>query len=220
MNTKSKFAVKDLAYCAVFVVLITIGAFLKIPIPYVPISLQITFTTMAGLMLGAKLGFLSVLVYMLLGLCGVPIFTGGGGFAYVMQPSFGYIIGFVFGALVSGYIVEKRKSNSYWTHFIAAFVGLLVVYLIAVPYLILIMKFYVGTTKSIGSLIVSYFVMLFPKDVAVMALACLLTTRLTPIINRSRGKSIINKSENSQPDIEIVDGQENTNSQNIVDENK
>ena len=54
---------KDLVMCSLFVALIAVGAFIKIPVPVVPFTLQLLFTMMAGLLLGGKLGALSVCVY-------------------------------------------------------------------------------------------------------------------------------------------------------------
>ena len=85
---------RSLVYCALFTALIAVGAFIKIPIPVVPFTLQYLFTMLAGILLGSRLGSLSVLAYMILGLIGLPIFSEGGGIGYVFKPSFGYIIGF------------------------------------------------------------------------------------------------------------------------------
>ena len=70
---------KSIVYCGLFTTLIAIGAFIKIPIPVVPFTLQYLFTMMAGLLLGSKLGAMSVALYMLLGLVGLPVFAEGGG---------------------------------------------------------------------------------------------------------------------------------------------
>ena len=85
---------RSMVYCALFTALIAVGAFIRIPVPVVPFTLQYLFTMLAGLLLGAKRGAGSVTVYMLLGLAGLPIFTEGGGISYLFKPSFGYIIGF------------------------------------------------------------------------------------------------------------------------------
>ena len=100
MNTKTK----SMVYCGLFTALIAVGAFIKVPVPVVPFTLQYLFTMLAGLLLGAKRGAIAVLAYMLLGLAGLPIFTEGGGLWYVLKPSFGYIIGFVLGTYVTGRI--------------------------------------------------------------------------------------------------------------------
>ena len=70
---------KNLMYCSLFTALIAVGAFIKIPIPVVPFTLQFLFTTLAGLLVGSKMGAVSVIAYMVLGLVGLPIFSEGGG---------------------------------------------------------------------------------------------------------------------------------------------
>ena len=72
---KKLLSTKNMILSALFVALIAIGAFIKIPVPVCPFTLQLLFTTLAGLLLGARLGFISVCVYIVIGLIGVPIFT-------------------------------------------------------------------------------------------------------------------------------------------------
>ena len=71
----NKIKIKEMTMCAMFTVLITAGAFIKIPIPVVPFTLQFLFTLMAGLLLGGRLGAISVALYALLGLAGLPVFA-------------------------------------------------------------------------------------------------------------------------------------------------
>ena len=80
---------RTMTFCAIFTALIAVGAFIKIPVPVVPFTLQLLFTTLARMILGAGAGAVSVLVYLLIGLAGIPVFTGGGGIGYVLQPTFG-----------------------------------------------------------------------------------------------------------------------------------
>ena len=108
---KKKFTTRDLILCALFTALSAIGAFIRIPVPLVPFTLQITFTTLAGLLLGSKKGAISVAVYVLMGLIGIPVFTQGGGFSYVLKPSFGFLVAFIIGAFVTGLIIEKETKS-------------------------------------------------------------------------------------------------------------
>jgi biotin transport system substrate-specific component len=68
---------RSLILCGFFSALIAIGAFIKIPVPVVPFTLQFLFTNLAGLLLGPKLGALSVAIYIGVGLLGVPVFAEG-----------------------------------------------------------------------------------------------------------------------------------------------
>ena len=84
MKTSNREKTYKIALVAMFAALSAIGAFIRVPMPMVPFTLQLFFTTMAGLLLGGELGALSVGVYVLIGLLGLPVFTGGGGFSYVL----------------------------------------------------------------------------------------------------------------------------------------
>ena len=116
---------RDLIYCALFAALTAIGAFLHFQLFQATITLQFYFTAMAGLLLGAKLGALSQLLYVVLGLVGVPIFAAGGGFGYIFNPTFGFLLGLIPTAWVIGKIAEKDRSVP--RLLLACFAGLAVV---------------------------------------------------------------------------------------------
>ena len=86
---------RDLIYCALFAALTAIGAFIHFQFMHATITLQCFFTAMAGLLLGARLGALSQALYVGLGLVGLPIFAAGGGFSYVFNPTFGFLLGLI-----------------------------------------------------------------------------------------------------------------------------
>lgn len=145
------YKVKDMVLCALFAALISISAYLSIPMPTsVPISLQPFFAMLAGAILGSKRGAISMTLYMFIGLIGLPVFSGGtGGFGMLVSPTFGYIIGFIACAYVTGLIVEQsRKRNFTMGLIIAPFIGVLVDYLIGVPYLFVIFNTVMGNAIS------------------------------------------------------------------------
>ena len=86
---------RNMVLAALFAALTAIGAFLQIPTGTVPITLQFLFTALAGLLLGWKWGAISQLLYVGIGLLGLPVFTQGGGIGYVLQPSFGFLLGLI-----------------------------------------------------------------------------------------------------------------------------
>jgi len=87
---------KKMILASFFTVLTAIGAFIRIPLPFVPIVLQGLFVILSGMVLGSKWGAISQLAYVTVGIAGLPVFTGGGGIGYVLHPTFGYLIGFIF----------------------------------------------------------------------------------------------------------------------------
>lgn len=175
---------KKLVFAALFTALIAAGAFIKIPIPVCPFTLQFFFTTLAGIILGPKLGALSVLVYVVLGLVGVPIFASGGGFGYVFQPTFGYLIGFILGTFVTGLISRKNSKPSMARMFAANFSGLLVVYLCGMAYYYVIVNFYTKEGIGFWALFLYCFLLAVPGDIVLCILASLVSKRLLPAVKK------------------------------------
>lgn len=134
---------RTMVLCAMFVVLIAAGAWIKIPVPVVPFTLQYLFTMLAGILLGGRRGALAVCAYLALGLAGLPIFAQGGGLSYLLQPSFGYLIGFAAGAFVTG--TMARSGPVTFRRLLAAnLVGAWVVYLFG-------MLYYYGICQALGT---------------------------------------------------------------------
>lgn len=173
----------NLILCSLFTAPIAVGAFIKIPVPVVPFTLQFLFTTLAGLLLGSKKGAISVVAYMILGLAGLPIFSEGGGFWYVIKPSFGYIIGFCIGTYVTGLIAERMKEKTVPRYMLANFVGLLIVYAVGMIYYYIICNYVIDTPIALGPLFLYCFVLAVPGDICLCILAAALVKRVKPILN-------------------------------------
>lgn len=177
---------KNMILCAMFVALIAAGAFIKIPIPVVPFTLQYLFTMLAGLLLGGKLGCLSVCVYIVLGLAGLPVFAQGGGIGYIFQPSFGYIIGFAVGAYVTG-VIANAENRPGWKRLLAAnFAGLGIVYLFGMVYYYLMSNLYLGNPIGLWPLFLYCFLLAVPGDIFLCILGAILGKRLIPLIKEGR----------------------------------
>ncbi|QDA31577.1 biotin transporter BioY [Thermococcus indicus] len=104
---------RNVAFAALFAALTAVGAQISIPIGPVPITLQVLFVLLGGLVLGARLGFLSQLVYVAMGTVGIPVFAGlQGGFAILYGPTGGYIAAFPIAAFIAGYLTEKTEKKA------------------------------------------------------------------------------------------------------------
>ncbi len=128
MNPVAKSRTYHMILCALFAALIAVGAFIRIPVPVVPFTMQTFFVSLSGMLLGKKYGATSVLLYLAIGLIGLPVFTQGGGIGYVLKPSFGYLIGFVLGAYLTGLIARRLRQPTFGRLLAAAFAGLGVIY--------------------------------------------------------------------------------------------
>ena len=173
---------KSIIYCGLFTALIAVGAFIKIPVPVVPFTLQYLFTMLAGLLLGSRLGSLSVFAYMVLGLAGLPIFTEGGGLWYVFKPSFGYIIGFVVGTFVTGWLAEHMKRKTVLHYLAANLTGLIIVYAFGMIYYYVICNYVINTPIGVWPLFLYCFLLAVPGDIALSILGAVIAKRVRPVI--------------------------------------
>lgn len=177
---------KNMILCAMFVALIAVGAFIKIPVPVVPFTLQYLFTMLAGLLLGWKRGCIAVCVYILLGLLGLPVFAQGGGIGYIFQPSFGYIIGFVFGTFATGRIAGGKKAPGYKRLLAANFAGLGIVYLFGMLYYYLISMFYLNSPIGLWPLFLYCFLLVVPGDILLCIVGAFIGKRMIPLVRDGR----------------------------------
>lgn len=155
---------RSMVLAAVFSALIAVGAFIRIPLPFLSFSLQTLFVALADIVLGRKWAVVSILVYIAVGLAGFPIFSTGGGIGYIVQPSFGFLIGFILWVWVAGTIVERLQQRTVGRIFAAQVIGVLCMYAVALPYYYLIMNFYQGDPMTAGALFTYCFLATFPGD--------------------------------------------------------
>ena len=99
--------IQDAILVFAFTFLTATCAKIKIEIGPVPITGQTFVVLLSGILLGSMRGALSQVSYLLLGLTGLPLFARGGGLQYLLSPTLGYIIGFVFAAFSVGKLAEK-----------------------------------------------------------------------------------------------------------------
>ena len=132
-------SVRDLVYTAMFGAATAAGAYLIIPLPPVPVTLQTFFMAMAGALLGKRRGAMSQVIYILLGIMGLPVFAGGkAGLGVLLGPTGGYLLGFIAGAYVTGWIVQAGGRAGTFRIALAVVAGFLVVYAFGVTGLCLL----------------------------------------------------------------------------------
>ncbi len=179
MKNNGKMLAADIAECAIFVALMTAAAYIQIPFPLVPLTFQTVVAVLSGLLLGAKKGAISMSIYAFIGLCGLPVFSAGGGIIYVLKPSFGYILGFILSALVAGLIAGK-PNLSIFRYCLAATAAFLADYLVGIPYCII--AAHLLGVENLLSLLITGNLIYMPKDFALCLLAAILARRVAPYV--------------------------------------
>lgn len=119
---------RRIAYAAAFAALLAVASYVSFAIPLtdVPFTLQVLVVLLAGFVLGPGLGALSVVLYIVLGAVGVPVFAGGAaGIGVVLGPLGGYIISWVFAAALAGWLGQRGLA----LRLVAVVAGVAVIYM-------------------------------------------------------------------------------------------
>ena len=144
---------KELILCALFIALVTVGTFIKIPVGTDVYTLQFLFTLLAGLLLGPRLGAIAVGAYVVMGLVGIPVFASGGGPGYIAQPTFGYLLGFIVQAWVNGALVRKAKKISFCSLMEANLAGMAIVYLFGMVWFYVVSNHIINAPISLWAVV-------------------------------------------------------------------
>ncbi|MFN3762417.1 MAG: biotin transporter BioY [Anaerolineae bacterium] len=149
-------------------VLIGLMAQVAIPLPFtpVPVTGQTFGVLLVGALLGSRRGALSLVLYLLEGIAGLPVFAGGSsGPARLLGPTGGYLLGFVAGAWVTGWLCERGWDRRMPAAALAMLIGNLVIYLFGLPWL----ATFVGPEKALMMGLWPF----IPGDLLKLALAAL-----------------------------------------------
>jgi len=155
----------EIVMISLFAALTAVGAFIRIPLPYVPFTLQTLMVMIAGLVLGGRLAALSQLLYLAIGLLGVPIFAQGGGPGYFLQPSFGFLVGFIAGAYIIGRMVEGLEKLSYPRVVTALILGQVAIHVFGIAYLYFNLNFIIHKPTSFFTTIKIGLLVFIPGDI-------------------------------------------------------
>ena len=166
----------DIVYIAVFAVIMAICSWISIPAA-VPFTLQTFGVFIAVGVLGGKRGSLSVLVFILLGAIGIPVFANfSGGIGVLAGPTGGYIIGFLFSALLM-WAMEKLPGKKSVMQIVSLIAGLIVCYAFGTVWFVIVygrMNGPIGFTAALASCVVPFII----PDIIKIALAYVLSRKL------------------------------------------
>lgn len=169
--TKNAFGLRQLTAVALMAAVICLLGPLALNIPFispVPISLGMLGVYLAVSILGMKAGTLSVAVYIILGFIGIPVFTNfTGGVSKLLGPTGGYIIGYIFMALICGFFMDRWESR-FWVCFLGMVLGTAVCYLFGTVWLAFQMS--LTFPQALASGVLPY----IPFDLAKLLLALIL----------------------------------------------
>lgn len=136
-----------LTLIALMTALLAVSAYIRIPIPVIPVTLQCEVVILGALLWGSKVSVSAAVIYIIMGLLGLPVFSGGGGVHYALMPTFGYLIGFIPCAMIAG----VRR----WNKYLRAYLGLGLIYAAGAGYLYILTEYILNAPIPFGIIVTS-----------------------------------------------------------------
>ena len=170
----------SMVYIAFFSVLIAVCSWISVPTT-VPFTLQTFGIFVAVGVLGGKRGSLSVLIYLLLGAIGIPVFAGfTGGMGIILGSTGGYILGFLFSALIM-WLMERILGKKTWVLALSMFLGLIVCYAFGTAWFMVVYARSagsIGLMTALGWCVIPFII----PDVIKIVLALVVSKRLSKLV--------------------------------------
>lgn len=179
VKKKTNSKITDMVYIGLSAAIIAVCSWISIPLT-VPITLQTMGVVLISGLFGAKRGTLSTFLYILIGAIGVPVFSGfKSGFGVLLGSTGGYIIGFIFTALIVGIVSDK--TNKLWALILSMVVGILVCYAFGTAWFAVV---YAKTNEpaSLATILGWCVIPFLIPDAVKIALAAVLTNRLKKFV--------------------------------------
>ncbi|QOR66056.1 biotin transporter BioY [Cytobacillus suaedae] len=194
--TNSKFRAIDITYVGMFAALMAIGANITSWAPFlqvanVPLSMGPFFAILAGLLLGSRLGAISMTVYMLVGIAGAPVFAQfSSGISVIIGNTGGFILSYIATAYIVGKIVESKEKPNLSVFMIAALAGIAAIYIIGTNYMYLALNVWMDVEMGYGTawIVMTWFAV---KDIVFTIIAAMIAPRIYYAIKRNSGVSTI-----------------------------
>lgn len=185
---RARMRTMDITLCGFFAALISVGAFIKIELPIQPYPMHFTlqwfFVLLAGLLLGSRRAAMSVSVYLIIGLVGVPVFASGGGPAYLLRPTFGFLLGFALAAFLMGWMMDRKTKPSVSWMFFTSVAGLAVYYLMGMIYFYFISNYVIFMPVGWKIVLINCCLLTIFEDFLLCVLAVIVCVRIRPGFQR------------------------------------
>jgi biotin transport system substrate-specific component len=169
-----------LVLVALFAVLTAVASRVSVPLPPVPLTLQTAVVVLAGSLLGASAGALSQTLFLVMGLAGLPVFAAGGGPAYLLSPTFGYLAAFPAAAWLTGRLLERFQAPGTGRIILAQAAGIALIYLCGLPWLWANLRFIQHREAGFGPLVTAGLLVLLPGEIVKLAVSVPVARRLIP----------------------------------------
>ena len=175
---------KRICACSLFVALFTVSAYIRIPMPFMPLTFQGQICLVCGMLLSPKSSAVTSTAYITMGILGLPVFASSASFGFFTEPTAGYILSFIPASYNTSLLCRKSNSNSTGSLYLASLPGLFIIEIFGSGYLYLIYTYYLKTAINLFDFVVTCLLINTSKDLLVNIPFCKLTKRLRPALSR------------------------------------
>ncbi len=174
--------IKRIAIDSIFLALLIVSSYISIPLSDISLTLQVLVVLLLALILPFIDAEIIIIIYILMGLLGIPVFSSfSGGISKIFTPSFGFIISFLFVPVVLKIISKIKIINKYFKTILYSLLSITIIYTIGILYLFVIKKVY--EISMINFIIISILPLL-PFDILKVIVALTISDKIKPIIER------------------------------------
>lgn len=172
---------KDITTIAFMTALLVVSSQLAIPIGPIPLTLQTLAIFLIGFLLTPKNAFLSTFLFLVLGLIGLPVFSGfTGGLQSLLLPSFGFVLSFMPASYFQAYYLENNPHPRLKDFVVAGLINLIITYTIGLLYMVIILSLQINDFQLWE--VVTIALTFLPGDLLKLSFAILLTRRVRPVL--------------------------------------
>jgi len=170
--------IRGMVYAALFSSLMAASSLFVIPLGPVPFTLQVMFVLLSGAILGPGWGVASMIIYLMMGLIGLPVFSGGrSGIGHLLGPTGGYLAGFLFASLLVGLLIPERRR--FTPIFLSMMAGLVVIYGLGILWLSISARLQILKALAVG------LIPFIPADILKAVIASMIVLKTGTIFKES-----------------------------------
>lgn len=180
--------IRNLIIDSILLALLIVASKISIYTTFVPFTLQLLVILVIVMISELKNSLVIILAYVLMGLCGIPVFSNNYlGISAFLSPSFGYIIGFIFMALIISFIKKKVKmKNEFLFYLILSLIGLLTDYILGFLYVIFLSKviMVIDINLTLSKILINFILIFIPFDLIKCFISAVIVNRLKKVVIR------------------------------------
>lgn len=171
-------AILELCVMALCLSLLITASYIRIPLAFMIVTLQLTVQNLIGLILRRKQVVFVCVAYTVLGLIGIPVFASGAGPAAVLNPTFGYVLGFTVGVALAALVLPKGRVLTLRRALLFSLINIVTVYAVGGVYFAIIINVYLGQGASLWNILLWAVLTTLPKDLILAFLTAGIAVRL------------------------------------------